>query len=52
MRELLTEEEFKKSAVLTNENPFSGSVASDDPFNQTANPSDDPFTANNDDPFA
>ncbi|MGV6935929.1 hypothetical protein ACWA2B_10480 [Paenibacillus sp. CMM36] len=48
MRELLKEEEFKKSAVLTNENPFSESVASDDPFNQTTKPSDDPFA----DPFA
>ncbi|MHB0943326.1 hypothetical protein ACYCSU_16890 [Paenibacillus sp. ALE1] len=52
MRELLTEEEFKKSAVLTNDNPFNETAQSDDPFNQTVNPSDDPFATNNDDPFA
>ncbi|MDP9675269.1 hypothetical protein J2W97_001252 [Paenibacillus jamilae] len=52
MRELLTEEEFRKTATLTNDNPFSESLPSDDPFNQTANPSEDPFAKNNNNPFA
>lgn len=45
MRELLTEEEFKKTAELTSENPFE---TSEDPFSQTA---DDPFANNEEDPF-
>lgn len=53
MRELLTEEEFRKTAALTSEDPFNSANNSDDPFNQT---NEDPFSTdnsvNNDDPFA
>lgn len=38
MRELLTEEEYKKTAELTSQNPFESS--SDDPFSQAVS---DPF---------
>ena len=46
MRELLTEEEFKKTAELTSENPFE---TSEDPFSQADN---DPFGSDDADPFA
>lgn len=45
MRELLTEEEFRKTAAVTTTNPFE---SNDDPFNNT----DDPFGDDNSDPFA
>ncbi|MET3209737.1 UNVERIFIED_CONTAM: hypothetical protein ABIC26_002684 [Paenibacillus sp. PvR008] len=51
MRELLTEEEFKKTTTLTNDSPFGNSV-NDDPFSQTSGSPVDPFATNNDDPFA
>lgn len=47
MRELLTEEEFKKSAALTTTSPFDTAIS--DPFSKTDN--SDPFSANND-PFS
>ncbi|MCM3257039.1 hypothetical protein M3664_04490 [Paenibacillus lautus] len=46
MRELLTEDEFKKTAELTSENPFN---SNEDPFSQTG---DDPFGSDDSDPFA
>ncbi|KAA9007309.1 hypothetical protein F4V43_02140 [Paenibacillus spiritus] len=48
MRELLTEEEFQKTATLTSANPFeNGNPATNNPF------TDDPFaSAANSDPFA
>jgi len=50
MRELLTEEEFRKTATLTSDDPFNSINNSDDPFNQT---DEDPFaTDKSDDPFA
>lgn len=50
MRELLTEEEFRKTAALTSDDPFSNTNKSDDPFSQVE---DDPFaTDKSDDPFA
>ncbi|WP_091014413.1 hypothetical protein [Paenibacillus amylolyticus] len=48
MRELLTEEEFRKTAALTSDDPFNNTNKSDDPFSQT---SDDPFSTDSD-PFA
>jgi hypothetical protein len=52
MRELLTEEELRKTATLTSDDPFSGGNTSDDPFSQTKS---DPFStdngSNDDDPF-
>lgn len=50
MRELLTEEEFRKSAALTSDDPFNNTNKSDDPFSQVE---DDPFaTDKSNDPFA
>lgn len=50
MRELLTEEEFRKTATSTHDDPFNSTNKSDDPFSQVEN---DPFaTDKNDDPFA
>ncbi|MBX4152238.1 hypothetical protein [Paenibacillus lautus] len=46
MLDFLTEEEFKKTAELTSENPFE---TSEDPFSQTG---DDPFGSSDEDPFA
>ncbi|MBT2759913.1 hypothetical protein [Paenibacillus sp. ISL-20] len=46
MIDFLTEDEFKKTAELTSENPFD---TTDDPFNQTDN---DPFGSDDADPFA
>lgn len=46
MRELLTEEEFRKTASLTTDNPF---ASNDDPFNSIDN---DPFGSDDSDPFA
>ncbi|WP_339304434.1 hypothetical protein NST33_18175 [Paenibacillus sp. FSL L8-0435] len=48
MRELLTEEEFRKTAALTSDDPFNNTNKSDDPFSKT---SDDPFSTDSD-PFA
>ncbi|MGV2887160.1 hypothetical protein [Paenibacillus taichungensis] len=48
MRELLTEEEFRKTAALTSDDPFNNTNKSDDPFSQTG---DDPFSTDSD-PFA
>lgn len=45
MRELLTEEEFRKTAAVTTTNPFE---SNDDPFNNTS----DPFAVDEFDPFA
>lgn len=53
MRELLTEEELRKSAALTNNDPFNSANNSEDPFSQAES---DPFVSdnknNNEDPFA
>jgi hypothetical protein len=48
MRELLTEEEFKKTAAVTNNSPFD---TTSDPFPKANDVSDDPFSKN-DDPFS
>ncbi|PYE51562.1 hypothetical protein HUB98_05995 [Paenibacillus barcinonensis] len=53
MRELLTEEELRKTVALTSNDPFNSVSNSDDPFSQTDK---DPFSSSNsnkvDDPFA
>lgn len=45
MRELLTEDEFKKAASTTSEDPFSK-------VSSSSKQSNDPFATNNDDPFS
>ncbi|WP_340032569.1 hypothetical protein NSQ20_11945 [Paenibacillus sp. FSL K6-1122] len=50
MRELLTEEEFRKTAALTSDDPFSGSGNADDLFGKSD--SDQFATNKDDDPFA